>query len=113
VIEGAGYEKTQRHPKTMLASGSPHIGASCPSPMSDYPSPLRPLPQVIWTHSTIPKPKGILWHRLSPEKLGQIRVLRDLKQRIERETGKDLPSGPSEKLPPLARRDGRGGRQGA
>jgi 5-formyltetrahydrofolate cyclo-ligase len=66
--------------------------------------------QVIWTTPTIPKPEGILWHRLSPEKLGQIRVLRDLKQRIEVETGVSLPSGPSEKLPPLAQRDRKGGK---
>ena len=39
------------------------------------------------------KPPGILWHRLSPEKLDQIRVLRELKGRIERETGTQLPTG--------------------
>ncbi|KAK1300969.1 hypothetical protein QJS10_CPB13g01305 [Acorus calamus] len=60
--------------------------------------------QVIYTNTSIPKPQGIYWDKLSPEKLGQIRVLRDLKRRIERETGQTLPSGPSEKLPPTARR---------
>lgn len=47
---------------------------------------------------------GIYWDRLSPEKLGQIKILRELKNRIERETGEKLPSGPSEKLPPTAQR---------
>ncbi|KAJ0024346.1 hypothetical protein Pint_07899 [Pistacia integerrima] len=60
--------------------------------------------QVIFTNTTIPKPQGIYWDKLSPEKLGQIRILRELKSRIERETGQKLPSGPSEKLPPTAQR---------
>ncbi|KAF4348377.1 hypothetical protein CsatB_006812 [Cannabis sativa] len=60
--------------------------------------------QVIFTNTLIPKPQGIYWEKLSPEKLGQIRILRELKKRIERETGKKLPSGPSEKLPPTAQR---------
>ncbi|XP_073013849.1 5-formyltetrahydrofolate cyclo-ligase-like protein COG0212 [Typha latifolia] len=60
--------------------------------------------QVIFTNTRIPKPQGIYWEKLSPEKLGQIRILRELKRRIEKETGKMLPCGPSEKLPPTARR---------
>ncbi|XP_014506378.1 5-formyltetrahydrofolate cyclo-ligase-like protein COG0212 [Vigna radiata var. radiata] len=64
--------------------------------------------QVIFTHTTIPKPQGIYWEKLSPEKLGQIRILRELKKRIEQETGKKLPTGPSEKLPPTAQRSRRG-----
>ncbi|KAJ4701081.1 5-formyltetrahydrofolate cyclo-ligase [Melia azedarach] len=59
--------------------------------------------QVIFTNTTIPKPQGIYWDKLSPDKLGQIRILRELKSRIERETGQKLPCGPSEKLPPTAR----------
>ena len=47
---------------------------------------------------------GIYWDKLSPEKLGQIRILRELKSRIEGETGQKLPCGPSEKLPPTAKR---------
>mmetsp|Transcript_25105 Transcript_25105/g.65162 ORF Transcript_25105/g.65162 Transcript_25105/m.65162 type:complete len:366 (+) Transcript_25105:233-1330(+) len=68
--------------------------------------------QVIRTGTTRSKPPGILWHKLSPQKLGQIRVLRELKQRIEAETGAPLPSGPDEVLPPIAARKskGRGGR---
>ncbi|XWS24941.1 hypothetical protein CRYUN_Cryun27aG0027900 [Craigia yunnanensis] len=57
--------------------------------------------QVIFTNTAIPKPQGIYWEKLSPEKLGQIRILRELKSRIERATGQKLPCGPSEKLPPL------------
>ncbi|KAL5779073.1 hypothetical protein ACOSQ2_009810 [Xanthoceras sorbifolium] len=60
--------------------------------------------RVIFTNTTIPKPQGIYWDKLSPEKLGQIRILRELKNRIERETGQKLPCGPSEKLPPTAQR---------
>lgn len=60
--------------------------------------------QVIFTRTSIPKPEGIYWDKLSPEKLGQIRILRELKRRIERETGQELPCGPSEKLPPTAQR---------
>jgi len=45
---------------------------------------------------------GIYWDKLSRQKLEQIRVLRDLKKRIEKETGKALPCAADEKLPPLA-----------
>ncbi|KAF6263862.1 5-formyltetrahydrofolate cyclo-ligase family-domain-containing protein [Scenedesmus sp. NREL 46B-D3] len=69
--------------------------------------------QVIRTNSRLPKPAGILWHKLSPQKLGQIRVLQQLKRQIEAETGQALPTGPDEVLPPLAERKsrGRGGRR--
>eukprot|EP00268_Persea_americana_P023730 TRINITY_DN2323_c1_g1_i3.p1 TRINITY_DN2323_c1_g1~~TRINITY_DN2323_c1_g1_i3.p1 ORF type:complete len:174 (-),score=25.26 TRINITY_DN2323_c1_g1_i3:86-607(-) len=60
--------------------------------------------QVIFTNTSIPKPQGIYWDKLSPEKLGQIRILRELKRRIEQETGQTLPCGPSEQLPPTAQR---------
>ncbi|KAG8378090.1 hypothetical protein BUALT_Bualt08G0101900 [Buddleja alternifolia] len=60
--------------------------------------------QVIYTNTSIPKPQGIYWDKLSPEKLAQIKILRVLKSKIERESGQKLPSGPSEKLPPTARR---------
>jgi hypothetical protein len=49
--------------------------------------------QVIRTNSSLRKPAGILWHKLSPQKLGQIRVLQQLKRRIEEETGQPLPTG--------------------
>ena len=42
---------------------------------------------------------------MSPQKLEQIRILRDLKKRIEGETGQSLPSGPDETLPALAARN--------
>nr|GME16358.1 5-formyltetrahydrofolate cyclo-ligase-like protein COG0212 [Ipomoea batatas] len=60
--------------------------------------------QVIFTNTPIPKPQGIYWEKLSPEKLSQVRILRELKNRIERVTGQKLPCGPSEKLPPTAQR---------
>jgi 5-formyltetrahydrofolate cyclo-ligase len=64
--------------------------------------------QVIYTNTTIPKPPGILWHKLSPQKLGQIRILQQLKDRLEGELGAPLPTGPDEVLPPLAERNNRG-----
>ena len=51
-----------------------------------------------------------MWELLSPQKLAQIRVLRDLKRRIEEETGQALPQGPDETLPPTASRGRRRGR---
>lgn len=58
--------------------------------------------------SRAPKPSGVMWDLLSPQKLAQIRVLRELKQRIEEERGEALPQGPDETLPPTASRGGRG-----
>jgi len=66
------------------------------------------------------KPSGVYWHLLSPQKLAQIRVLQELKRKMEMELGVTLPSGPEEVLPPTADRkrrgrgggSGRGGRQG-
>ncbi|XP_054787407.1 5-formyltetrahydrofolate cyclo-ligase-like protein COG0212 isoform X2 [Prosopis cineraria] len=60
--------------------------------------------QVIFTNTSIQKPQGIYWDKLSPEKLGQVRILRELKRRIERQTNQKLPTGPSEELPPTAQR---------
>ncbi|KAJ0256533.1 5-formyltetrahydrofolate cyclo-ligase-like protein COG0212 [Hirschfeldia incana] len=60
--------------------------------------------RVIFTNTPIPKPQGIYWDKLSPEKLQQIKILRELKRRLEKETGCKLPTGPSEKLPPTADR---------
>ncbi|KAG5051154.1 hypothetical protein JHK87_003352 [Glycine soja] len=70
--------------------------------------------QVIFTNTFMPKPQVWLNNAiypckdLSPEKLGQIRILREFKKRIEQETGQKLPTGPSEKLPPIAQRSRRG-----
>ncbi|KVH98608.1 5-formyltetrahydrofolate cyclo-ligase-like protein COG0212 [Cynara cardunculus var. scolymus] len=60
--------------------------------------------RVIFTNTSIPKPQGIYWEKLSPEKLSQIKILRQLKAKIEKESGEKLPTGPSEKLPPTAQR---------
>ncbi|CAN8234353.1 unnamed protein product [Cochlearia groenlandica] len=60
--------------------------------------------RVIFTNTPIPKPQGIYWDKLSPEKLQQIRILRELKKLIEKKTGSKLPTGPREKLPPTAER---------
>ena len=60
----------------------------------------------------LPKPSGVYWDLLSPQKLAQIRVLQELKKRTEENLGERLPSGPDEVLPPTASRNrkGRGGR---
>ncbi|CAI9266542.1 unnamed protein product [Lactuca saligna] len=60
--------------------------------------------QIIFTNTSIPKPQGIYWDKLSPQKLRQVKILRELKAIIEKETGQKLPTGPSEKLPPTAQR---------
>eukprot|EP00249_Psilotum_nudum_P012994 c24092_g1_i1 orf=235-1494(+) len=56
--------------------------------------------QLIFTNATIPKPQGIYWEMLSQEKLSQIRVLQELKEHIEKETGNLLPGGPLKELTP-------------
>ena len=72
------------------------------------------------------KPEGIYWDILSPQKLAQVKVLRDLRAEVEATLGVTLPRGPDETLPPLAVRaekkkmreasrgggGGRGGRRG-
>ncbi|PRW39368.1 5-formyltetrahydrofolate cyclo-ligase COG0212 [Chlorella sorokiniana] len=69
--------------------------------------------QVIRIKSPgIRKPPGILWERLSPQKLAQIRILQQLKKRIVEEQGFPLPTGPDEVLPPLAQRGQRKGSGG-
>ena len=68
------------------------------------------LPQQTPT-PVVPKPSGIYWDLLSPQKLAQIKVLRQLKDMIESQlqlsTGKKLPTGPDEVLPPVAKRSSR------
>ena len=58
------------------------------------------------------KPTGIYWDLLSREKLATIRVLQDLKARIEGKTGIQLELAEQEEaLPPLAKRGPRGPRR--
>ncbi|KAL7553830.1 hypothetical protein ACHAWF_017175 [Thalassiosira exigua] len=68
--------------------------------------------RIIRVPNRLPKPSGVYWDLLSPQKLAQIRVLQELKGKIEEETGKALPSGPDEVLPPTASRKRRGGGAG-
>jgi 5-formyltetrahydrofolate cyclo-ligase len=63
--------------------------------------------RIIRVPNRAPKPSGIFWDLLSPQKLAQIRVLRQLKMEIEERTGSKLPSGPEEVLPPVATRTSR------
>jgi 5-formyltetrahydrofolate cyclo-ligase len=59
--------------------------------------------RIIRVPNRLSKPtEGIFWDLLSPQKLAQIRVLRQLKEEIEKKTGQTLPSGPDEVLPPVA-----------
>jgi len=61
--------------------------------------------RIIRVPNRKPKPSGVFWDLLSPQKLAQIRVLRQLKSDIEKETGETLPNGPDEVLPPTAKRN--------
>lgn len=63
--------------------------------------------RVIRVPNRAPKPSGVFWDLLSPQKLGQIRVLQQLKQEIEERDKLELPSGPDEVLPPTASRGGK------
>lgn len=60
--------------------------------------------RIIRVPNRWPKPSGVMWDLLSPQKLASIRVLQQLKQEIEKKTGSVLPSGPDEVLPPTASR---------
>jgi len=64
--------------------------------------------RTIRVNRTIPKPTGIYWDKLSPQKLASIRIPQVLKKKIEDETGTELPTGPDEVLPPTAVRGGKG-----
>lgn len=70
--------------------------------------------RIIRVVRSMPKPTGIYWDKLSPQKLASIRVLQQLKAKLERELGHALPSGPDEILPPTAERGakGKGGKGG-
>ena len=61
--------------------------------------------RTIHVSNRLPKPSGIYWNLLSPQKLAAIRVLRQLKEETEEKLKKVLPSGPEELLPPLAARN--------
>ena len=61
--------------------------------------------RTIHVSNRLPKPSGIYWNLLSPQKLAAIRVLRQLKEETEEKLGEVLPSGPEELLPPLAVRN--------
>lgn len=64
--------------------------------------------RTIRVPNRAPKPSGVFWDLLSPQKLAQIRVLRQLKQEIEEREQQELPSGPDEVLPPTASRKNTG-----
>jgi 5-formyltetrahydrofolate cyclo-ligase len=63
--------------------------------------------KVIRVPNRAPKPSGIFWELLSPQKLAQIRVLRQLKKETEVRERITLPSGPDEVLPPVAKKSGK------
>ncbi|KAJ7519615.1 hypothetical protein O6H91_20G046300 [Diphasiastrum complanatum] len=57
--------------------------------------------QIIRTNTTLPRLQGMHWDKISPQRLSQIRILQELKYRVERETGEQLPVGPDEPMPLL------------
>lgn len=57
----------------------------------------------------LPKPAGIYWDLVSKEKIANIRVLRQLKEILEKERGAEIKLAEQEEaLPPLAKRGQRG-----
>ena len=64
--------------------------------------------RTIRVPNRAPKPSGVFWDLLSPQKLAQIKVLRELKREIEERDKMELPSGPDEVLPPTAARKNSG-----
>lgn len=64
--------------------------------------------RIIRVPRVLPKPTGIYWDKLSPQKLASIRILQELKAKLERAQGAPLPTGPSEVLPPTAERGAKG-----
>lgn len=64
--------------------------------------------RTIRVPNRAPKPSGVFWDLLSPQKLAQIKVLRELKREIEERDAVKLPSGPDEILPPTASRKNSG-----
>ena len=66
--------------------------------------------KIIRVPNRAPKPSGVFWDLLSPQKLAQIRVLQQLKREIEERDNITLPSGPDEVLPPTASRNRKGGK---
>jgi len=63
--------------------------------------------RIIRVPNRAPKPSGVFWDLLSPQKLAQIKVLRQLKAETEKKLGEALPYGPDEVLPPTAKRNNR------
>jgi len=61
--------------------------------------------RVIRVPNPVKKPSGIFWDLLSPQKLAQIKVLRQLKDELQKKQNVVLPTGPDEVLPPVAARD--------
>jgi 5-formyltetrahydrofolate cyclo-ligase len=67
--------------------------------------------RIIRVSNRAPKPSGVFWDLLSPQKLAQIRVLQQLKREIQERDSVTLPNGPNEVLPPTASRDRNGGKK--
>jgi 5-formyltetrahydrofolate cyclo-ligase len=63
--------------------------------------------RTIRVSNRLPKPSGVYWELLSPQKLAQIRVLQQLKQQTQATAEFELPVGPDEILPPVAKRSPR------
>lgn len=69
--------------------------------------------RIIRVPNRKPKPSGVYWDLLSPQKLAQIRVLQQLKREIEERTETTLPAGPNEVLPPTAKRNSKKEKRGS
>ena len=115
VYDGGVEEPWKSLMKQLKEEGDVNDGTSSETPFGaltqhDVPVDIIVTPtQIIHVSNRLPKPSGVYWDLLSPQKLAQIRVLQELKKTTEEELGETLPSGPDEVLPPTASRKGRGG----
>ncbi|XP_069998673.1 methenyltetrahydrofolate synthase domain-containing protein isoform X2 [Penaeus vannamei] len=67
--------------------------------------------EVFQVSHRLPKPEGIYWHLLSPEKLKQVPILKTLREK-EKEAGKDVTLAELTEEQKAANSRGRGGGQG-
>ena len=103
-------DQQQQHDRGEEERGSKSDTPFGPLTQHDVPVDIIVTPtRIIRVPNRLPKPSGIFWELLSPQKLGQIRVLQELKRRLEDERKEALPCGPDEILPPVAERGRRGG----
>ncbi|XP_024533163.1 5-formyltetrahydrofolate cyclo-ligase-like protein COG0212 [Selaginella moellendorffii] len=61
--------------------------------------------RIIFTGTSLPKPTEILWDKLTLERLYELGAVRDVKNKIEKETSKLVKLAPAQTRPPPLKRD--------